>query len=100
MKHWYLLMTILLLVLRNFVFLAELANELHMQNLREHRGPGWRPILPCQQEMKALFPKGVPLLWAWFAGVQAADQKPCILVSTSLPRKTSQLLFLLHTHCI
>lgn len=48
---------------------------------------------PTLQEMKALFPKGMPLLWAWLAGEQAADQKLCISVSTFLPpQKTSQLL--------
>lgn len=72
----------------------------HIQNLRDHRLNRVDPTPLCQQEMKALFPKGVPLLWAWFTGEQAADQKPCILPSTSLPRKTSQLLFLLRIYCI
>lgn len=42
---------------------------------------------PTLQEMKALFPKGMPLLWAWLAGEQAADQKLRIPVSTFLPPK-------------
>lgn len=77
------------------MFPTDLAMECRLSERSRRVRSVSRLILPCRQEIKALSPRGEPLLWARFAGEQAADQKPRVPGSafTSLPCNTSQLPF-------